>query len=222
MISIIIPTLNEARCIRNSLLALQYLRPKGHEIIVVDGGSNDDTCLQAQGLCDQIITTNKGRARQLNAGANNARGDILLFLHADTQLPADVQQLVITGLSNNGWGYFKVRLNGTHPFYRIIETLMNWRSRFSHIATGDQALFIRRPLFNSIGGFPDIEIMEDIGISKRLKNIGQIPFYITTPAMTSCRRWQQNGILSTVLLMWRLRWAYFIGADPAQLARRYY
>lgn len=221
MISIIIPCLNEGRGIRSSLLALQVYRQQGHEIILVDGGSNDDTIAQAQGLCDQIFTTARGRGQQMNAGAAAAQSDILVFLHADTQLPSAADQLINAALADKHWGFFKLRLDGQQLLFRLIETLMNWRSRLSRITTGDQTLFIRRQLFNEINGFPEIELMEDIGISKRLKSTGQKPRFITTAVTTSCRRWQQGGILTTVLLMWRLRWAYFLGSDHRQLARRY-
>ena len=157
----------------------------------------------------------------MNAGAATAQGDILLFLHADTRLPVSADTMIIKGLQQHDWGFFKINLDGGHRAYRVIETFMNWRSRLSHIATGDQALFIRQPLFNTINGFPVIDIMEDIAISKRLRAAGREPFFITSAATTSCRRWEKNGIIRTVLLMWHMRLAYYLGADPAQLARQY-
>jgi len=221
MISIIIPTLNESEAIRPCLADLQGYRHHGHEIIVVDGGSIDDTIAQAQELCDHIITARKGRSKQMNTGAAIAQGDILLFLHADTKLPTNAETLIHEGTLKHSWGHFKIRIDGKQRLFRIIETLMNWRSRLSHIATGDQALFIRHPLFKDIHGFPEIAIMEDIAISKRLKSTGHRPFFITSPAITSCRRWQQRGILRTIVLMWYLRLAYYLGSHPATLAKKY-
>jgi len=221
MLSIIIPTLNESAAIRSCLTALQNYRRQGHEIIISDGGSLDDTTTLAQGLCDHIITTGKGRALQMNAGAAIAQGDSLLFLHADTRLPPAAELLIKNGLTKNTWGYFKIRLDGEHFLFRIIEALMNWRSQLSSIATGDQTLFIQQQLFRDINGFPEIDIMEDIAIGKQLKSTGQRPCFITTAVTTSCRRWQQHGILRTILLMWYLRLAYFLGSHPKTLAKKY-
>ena len=220
-LTIIIPTLNEAAAIEPCLESLQGFRHQGHEIIVVDGGSTDATISRARNLCDRIITAEKGRALQMNAGAAIARNDVLIFLHVDTQLPPSSAQLINNGLLKCHWGFFKIHLDGRHIFYRLIETLMNWRSQTSRIATGDQVLFIRHQLFNDIQGFPEIALMEDIAISKRLKSTAQRPYFITTPAITSCRRWQQHGILRTVLLMWYLRLAYYLGCPAAVLARKY-
>lgn len=222
MISIIIPTLNESTTIHPCLTALQDFRQQGHEIIVTDGGSSDNTITQAQGLYDRMITTKKGRARQMNAAAAIAQGDVLLFLHADTRLPAHADQLIMEALMKHDWGHFKIRLDDKHLSFRIIETFMNWRSRLSRIATGDQALFIQRQLFEDLHGFPDIDLMEDIAISKLLKSCRQRPYSISTPVISSCRRWRQHGIMPTILLMWRLRLAYFLGAKPSQLAKQYH
>lgn len=202
-------------------MSLQTYRHQGHEIILVDGSSSDNTIALANNLCDQIITTTKGRARQMNAGAAVARGDSLLFLHADTQLPTNAAELIQRALTIHDWGYFMIRIDGRPALFRLIETLMNWRSRVSRIATGDQALFIRRQAFIAIRGFPMIAIMEDIAICKRLKSASYRPSFIRNPAITSSRRWQQYGILRTILLMWRMRLAYFLGSNPSHLARRY-
>ena len=222
-LSIIIPTLNEATVIGSSLAALTSLRERGHEVIVVDGGSRDDTVQLAQSLAYQIFTANKGRASQMNKGAEIANGDVLVFLHADSLLPPNAESLIIEGLNqrNKTWGRFDVRLAGRQPFLRIIETLMNWRSRISGIATGDQCLFVHRELFDHMGGFPEIALMEDIAISKRLKRYGR-PLCIRQRVITSSRRWEQQGTLRTVLLMWRLRLGYFLGESPEHLARRYH
>jgi len=221
-ISIIIPALNEALFIRHTLLALQPLRLLGHEVIVVDGGSHDATDSIAQPLSDQFIRSHRGRARQLNAGARAAKGNILLFLHADTLLPESADRLVIEGLkeTNRIWGRFDVILSGRHPLLRIVECAMNCRSRLTGITTGDQALFVRRDLFERVGGFPEIEIMEDIALSRILKKHGP-PLCLWQKVVTSSRRWERNGILRTILLMWHLRLAYALGVDPGRLAHLY-
>jgi len=221
MISIIIPTFNEAETIGTCLDDLQDYRIQGHEIIVCDGGSSDNTANIARGKCDRFISVTRGRGSQMNTGAAEAHGDILVFLHADTRLPPAADRLIEMKLRNSEWGFFSIRLDGQRLMFRIIETLMNWRSRLSHITTGDQALFIRRALFNSFNGFQDIEIMEDIAFSKTLKAAGLGPAVITIPVTTSSRRWEKQGIMRTILLMWSMRLAYFLGADPSTLARYY-
>ncbi len=219
-ISIIVPTLNEAYGITATLTPLQTLRQAGHEVIVVDGSSTDDTVAYAAQLVDHLVTSPRGRARQMNAGATAATGDVLLFLHADTMLPLDALAHVTAGHSQL-WGRFDVRLTGTHSLLRIVESMMNLRSRLTGIATGDQALFVERALFLAVGGFPDQPLMEDIALSRTLKRHGR-PLCLRAKVTTSSRRWEQNGVWSTILLMWRLRLAYFLGADPARLARQYH
>ncbi|MEO5702344.1 MAG: TIGR04283 family arsenosugar biosynthesis glycosyltransferase [Gammaproteobacteria bacterium] len=222
-ISIIIPSWNEAEDIATTLSALQHLRDKSVEIIVADGGSRDPTVALAQPLVDLLIHTGRGRAQQMNAGAGRANGNILLFLHADTRLPEHAHQLVAEGLAKTGrgWGRFDVRLSGRHPLLRLVERMMNWRSRWSGIATGDQALFVRRDWFENVGGFPVLPLMEDIALSRKLKRMG-MPLCLHERVTTSSRRWERNGILRTILLMWRLRLAYALGADPQRLADKYY
>lgn len=222
-ISVIVPTLNEAGQIAATLAALQPLRAAGGEVIVVDGGSTDDTMALAQPLADVVLSAPRGRARQMNAGAARAGGGILLFLHADTRLPEDAVPAVRAGLMHSGrsWGRFDVRLSGRYPLLRVIERLMNLRSRWSGIATGDHAMFARRAAFRAVGGFPDIALMEDIALSRALKQACGAPLCLSSVVVTSSRRWEAHGILRTILLMWRLRLAYFLGASPERLARRY-
>lgn len=228
-ISIIIPVLNEAATLTATLSTLQLLRAAGHEVIVVDGGSNDASMSLAEAWADQVIHAERGRARQMNAGAAIAHHEILLFLHADTQLPHNADKLIIDGLQKSGspprrpyqWGRFDVQLSGKHFLLRIIERSMNWRSRFTGIATGDQAIFIYRDLFQRVGGFPDIALMEDITLSRTLKRHGSLPVCLQQRVITSSRRWEQHGIVRTMLLMWWLRLAYAMGADPRWLARPY-
>lgn len=221
-ISMIIPILNEAGIITETLSHLQPFRVKGHEVIVVDGGSDDASQMSSRPLADQVICSPQGRSRQMNAGARIACGEILLFLHADTFLPEGADSFVISGMKEKGrvWGRFDVHLSGRHPLFRPIEHLMNWRSRISGIATGDQGIFVSSETFKSVSGFPEIDLMEDIALSRILKRVGP-PLCLRQKVATSSRRWERNGILRTVLLMWYLRLAYASGADPQGLARLY-
>ena len=221
-ISIIIPALNEAEGIAAALAPLQPLRARGHEVIVADGGSADGTPERALPLADRVISAERGRARQQNAGAEAAAGGVLLFLHADTLLPEGADALVLDGLraSGRGWGRFDVRLSGRHPMLRVVERMIGWRSRATGIATGDQAMFVRREWFRRAGGFPEIPLMEDVALSKILRAMGP-PLCLRQPVRTSSRRWEQRGVWRTIVLMWRLRLEYALGADPARLARRY-
>ncbi|MBS3905790.1 MAG: TIGR04283 family arsenosugar biosynthesis glycosyltransferase [Syntrophaceae bacterium] len=222
-ISIIIPVLNEAPAIARTLLTLQSLREAGHEVIVVDGGSHDDTITLANPYADKIIQCPRSRSRQMNAGAKLASGDLLLFLHADTFLPDGADRLIIEGMKTGDrkWGRFDVNFSGKHLLLRVIEFLMNWRSRLSHIATGDQAIFVKRELFEAIGGFPEIDLMEDIALSKMLKKHGR-PLCLYQRVLTSSRRWEKKGLFRTILLMWFLRAAYFFKINPKRLAKLYY
>jgi rSAM/selenodomain-associated transferase 2 len=221
-LSIIIPVFNEAGLIESALAALQPLRERGAEVIVVDGGSTDGTAELAASLACRVIRSPRGRAVQMNAGARAATGGALLFLHADTQLPAGADRILAEAFAAGAvWGRFDVRLSGGHPLLRMVETLMNWRSRLTGIATGDQAMFVRREMFERIGGFPEIPLMEDIALSKTLKRIAR-PTCPEERVTVSSRRWEERGILRTILLMWWLRLRYFFGADPADLVRSYY
>ena len=222
MLSIIIPCLNEAKGVAATLAALAPLKARGAEVIVVDGGSEDDTVARAAPLADLVITAPRGRAAQMNAGAARARGEVLLFLHADTFLPGAADTLIVEGLkrSRRGWGRFDVTINGRHPLLRAVEALMNLRSRLTGIATGDQGIFVTRSLFTTAGGYPEIALMEDVALSKRLKRFG-LPLCLRHRLITSARRWEQRGVVRTILLMWGLRLAYRLGADPGTLALRY-
>ncbi len=214
--------LNESDVIEKYLRALQPFRDKGHEVIVVDGGSSDNSVKLAEPLADRVIVSRPGRSRQMNGGAKVAKGDLLLFLHADTLLPPNADQSIVEGVKVSGrrWGRFDVRLSGRHVLLRAIESLMNLRSRLTGIATGDQAIFVSRELFHSVGGFPDIVLMEDVALSKCLKGKSR-PICLREKVLTSSRRWEKNGILRTVLHMWYLRLVYFLGADPNYLAQTY-
>jgi rSAM/selenodomain-associated transferase 2 len=211
-LSVVVPALNESAGLRAALEALAPLRARGHEVIVVDGGSTDGTAQLAAGLCDQLLVTARGRALQMNAGARAASGRMLVFLHADTRLPAD---FVIPEASL--WGRFDVHIDGRHPLLKVVAWSMNLRSRLTGIATGDQAMFVRRELFP---GFPEIALMEDIALSRLLRRRGR-PTCLRDKAVTSGRRWESRGVLRTIILMWVLRLLYFLGASPARLARLY-
>jgi len=221
-ISIIIPVLNEETALENNLKKLQWVRRLGHEIIVVDGGSHDKSVALSESLASRVVYSPPGRALQMNAGAKTATGDVFLFLHIDTLLPNDAITVLEQGMSDglSGWGRFDVRLSGRHVLFRIIERMMNWRSRLTGIATGDQAIFVSRDLFERLGGYPVIPLMEDIEISRRLKRYSK-PVFFQQKVVTSSRRWEQGGICKTVWLMWRLRLAYWMRVDPTQLAKRY-
>ena len=221
-LSIILPTLNEAGRIRQLLRTLSGLRQRGHEIIVVDGGSEDGTANLCRDLADAVFTAPRGRAVQMNVGAARSQGEVLLFLHADTQLPEGADRLILQGLdaSHDVWGRFDVKIEGAHPLLSVIAGCMNRRSRWSGICTGDQGLFVRRQAFFAVGGFPRIALMEDIALSKRLKKLSP-PLCLAKPVTTSGRRWESHGILRTIFTMWALRLAYFCGADPDRLAKIY-
>jgi len=220
-ISIIIPVLNEARGIVRLLERLQDFRRTGAEIIVVDGGSADDTQRLASGLADRIMSADRGRGRQMNAGAAMARGDAFLFLHADTCLPAAALTLVGDAVANGAtWGRFDVRIDGSLRGLGLVALMMNWRSRLTGIATGDQAIFVTREAFRRIGGFPEIALMEDIVLSRELRARAW-PACFSDRVTTSGRRWERNGLLRTILMMWRLRLRFHFGASPADLAREY-
>ena len=221
-ISIIVPTLNEAQGIASALAALAPMRERGHEVIVVDGGSGDGTRALARGAADRVVSAPRGRASQMNAGAVLARGEVLLFLHADTRLPENADARILHGLAESGraCGRFDARIEGESRLLPVIAFFMNLRSRATGIATGDQAIFVRRDAFERAGRFPPLELMEDIALSSSLKRVSR-PLCIAEKVVTSGRRWERRGIVRTVLLMWRLRLEFFFGAAPASLARLY-
>lgn len=221
-LSIIIPCLNEADGIPGTLDALQPLRRRGVEVIVVDGGSSDDTLARARPGADHVLSAPRGRAVQMNAGVARARGEILLFLHADCRVPGVADGLIVDGLrrARKSWGRFDVRIEGQTRLLRVVEALMNARSRVTGIATGDQGMFVTRSLFDAVGHFPEIALMEDVELSRRLKRYGR-PLCLRHHVSVSARRWETNGVLRTILLMWKLRFAYWLGADPDKLALHY-
>ena len=216
-LSIVIPVLNEAERIGASLAALAPLRRRGHEVIVADAGSADATRELAAPLCDRVVSSARGRGAQMNAGARFATGDALLFLHADTRLPEDSEIFVRDALERHRWGRFDVEIEGHHRLLKVVGWAMNLRSRLTGIATGDQAIFVRRADF---AGFPEIALMEDIAFSRLMKRRGA-PACLRSRVRASGRRWESRGVLRTIVLMWRLRLLYFLGARPERLARLY-
>jgi len=217
-LSIIVPMLNEEAGIGATLSALHEL---GAEIIAVDGGSSDKSLEIARTQADQVVQAPRGRARQMNAGAALAQGDILLFLHADTTLPPAANPLIAQAIASGAdWGRFDVQISGESFWFPVIAAFMNLRSRLTGIATGDQAIFVKRSIFEQIGGFPDLPLMEDIVLSQRLKQVSR-PACLRTKVSTAGRRWEKHGVLRTVLTMWWLRLRFFLGADAQKLAVEY-
>jgi rSAM/selenodomain-associated transferase 2 len=216
------PVLDEEHGIVAALEALAGARADGAEVVVVDGGSRDATVALAAPRADRVIAGARGRARQMNTGAAAARAPRLLFLHADTRLPAGAVERVVAALdgTHHPWGRFDVRIEGRDPMLRVVAACMNARSRVTGIATGDQAIFVARAAFESVGGFADIPLMEDIALSRALKRLAR-PLCLRERVTTSGRRWERHGTWRTIALMWRLRLAYALGADPRGLARRY-
>jgi rSAM/selenodomain-associated transferase 2 len=220
-LSIIIPALNEAAIIDSTLGALEKIKSEQIEIIVVDGGSSDRTVEIARRSADTVLIKPGGRAIQMNFGASQANGTYLLFLHADTVVPpGTIGILQQSSRRNCIWGRFDIRLSGQCRIFRVVEYCMNLRSRLSGIATGDQGIFVERTTFRTMDGYPEIPLMEDIALSRKLKKISQ-PVCLTQKLTTSSRRWEERGIIRTILLMWWLRFRYFLGADPDKLASWY-
>ncbi len=225
-VAAIVPVLNEARGIGDFLAAV--CAHDFAEIIVVDGASDDATQqvietfgARTGGPCIALAQSERGRARQMNSGARRAQSGILVFLHADSRLPPDAVSAVRSAIDGGkDWGRFDVRFDDRHPFLRVVANFMNWRSRLTGICTGDQAIFVRRDVFERAGGYADIALMEDIDLSRRLKRTGR-PARAAAPVTTSARRWREQGILRTIVRMWRLRLMYFLGASPAMLATQY-
>ncbi len=220
MISVVIPTLNEAAGIAQMLAPLQSLRQQGGELILVDGGSVDGTVELARPHVDSLLTSEPGRARQMAAGAEVAQGELLWFLHADTTVSVGTERLLLAAMRQGPWGRFDVRLSGEQPLLRVVEWMMNRRSCWSGVATGDQGIFLRRSLYQQVGGIPQVPLMEDIAFSKRLRAVAP-PVCVDTTLTTSSRRWEQKGVVRTIVLMWWLRFAYWAGVSPQRLAGWY-
>ncbi len=218
---IVVPVLNEASGIEATLQSLAPLRARGACVVVVDGGSQDETLALARPHADAVIQAPRGRAAQMNAGAALGWGQVLLFLHADTLLPerADVQLLQALGRGHI-WGRFDVRIAARHWLLAVVGAMMNLRSRWTGIATGDQAMFMRREAYAQLGGFAPQPLMEDIDMSRRLRALGA-PACLRERVITSGRRWEQRGVWRTMALMWHLRWRYWRGESAHTLAQDY-
>ena len=237
-LSIVIPLLNEADNLPKLMGHLAHLNPAPYQVILVDGGSTDNSVAIAKELIEslidsspsvisgqvidwQITESTAGRALQMNAGAELATGDVLLFLHADTQLPNHAIADITSAVRQAAWGRFDVRLDSSAWMLKVVSQMINWRSRFSGIATGDQAIFIKKPLFEQLGGYPQQPLMEDIELCKRLKAVGK-PACLRSKVITSARRWQQYGTWRTIGLMWHLRFDYWRGVSADNIKQRYY
>ena len=219
-ISVIVPVLNEEKSIPATLQALATLQP--YETIVVDGGSQDRTPEIAAKFGVKVIQSERGRARQMNRGAQEANGDVLLFLHADTCLPATAFGDIHGALSDSRYvgGRFDVTLDGDHWMLPVVGRMISYRSRVSKVGTGDQALFVRREIFQRMGGFPDIPLMEDIAFCRALKQLGAVAC-LRSRVVTSARRWEVDGVWRTIFRMWTLKLLYLTGVSPARLKQFY-
>lgn len=220
LVSVVIPSLNDAEQMEACLRHLQPFRKMGLQVVVVDGGSLDNSFMIGELLADRCVLSHVGRAKQMNVGAALAGGDVVCFLHADTRLPSDFLEVVGGIKADYFWGRFDVRLSGEHWAFRIIETAMNVRSRLSGVATGDQAMFMSKKLYDRVGGFAEVVLMEDVSMSKKLRRV-VAPLCCRQTVVTSSRRWEKRGILQTVLTMWLLRLGYFFRVDMAWLAKLY-
>ena len=223
-LSVIVICLNEGAAITRTLAPMDAWRARGVEVIVVDGTSEDDTVEQAYQHANRVLVVSAGRARQLNAGAAVAKGQNLLFLHADTIAPNDADQIICSSIRQADnpmtWGRFNVRIEGQSQWLAVIAFMMNWRSRITGIATGDQGIFMTRAAFDAVGGFADQPLMEDIEISQRLRRLSR-PICLSQKVTTSGRRWETRGVWRTIMLMWSLRWRYWRGESAASLAKDY-
>jgi len=219
-VSIIVPMLNEAPQLPDLFAHLLPLQRAGCEIIFADGGSTDNSASLVKLAGYTVVKSPRGRAAQMNAGAAHAAGDALLFLHADTGLPDCSPHCVMRALAQADWGRFDVCISGRPAMLHVVGAMMNWRSRITGIATGDQAMFVRREVFERLGGFPVQDLMEDVEMSRRLRAVSR-PACLKQCVTTSGRRWETRGVWSTIFLMWRLRWAYWRGTDAAVLAKLY-
>ena len=223
-IAIVVPVFNEVRVLPRLISDLATLMETGNldvELVFVDGGSTDSTMALIEDAGLRVIKSTKGRAWQMNAGAAQTTAEVLLFLHADTQLPKNALTEIKSNLTGNiCWGRFDVRISGKPLMLAVVSRMMNWRSRLTSIATGDQAMFMTRGAFQKMGGFPEQALMEDIEASRRLRQFSR-PACIASPVITSGRRWETRGVWTTIVLMWRLRWAYWRGQSPQKLAELY-
>ncbi len=219
-LSIIIPVRNEASHLPSLLNALQKRKSDNTEVIVVDGCSEDDTLNVICQRKNRILRSEPGRAQQMNTGARHAKGEYLWFLHADSKVDFDFESIIESGLKNKKWGWFNVRLSNTKIIFRVIELMMNYRSKITSVATGDQGIFIHKNIFIEQGLFPSIALMEDVKFSKKIRS-SESPFISDTPLETSARRWEEDGPIRTILKMWTLRLLFFLGASPNWLNKQY-
>jgi rSAM/selenodomain-associated transferase 2 len=219
-ISVVVPMLNEERTIAATLLALTQLKP--HELILVDGGSSDGTPTICRQFNVEVLTAPRGRAAQMNYGARRATGNVLLFLHADTRLPPTAFDDIRDALGDPRFvgGRFDIQLDGDHWMLRVIGAMISLRSRLSKVGTGDQGIFVRREVFQRMGGFPEIPLMEDIALCRALKRLGEVAC-LRSKVITSARRWESDGVWRTIFRMWMLKSLYLMGVSPVRLKKFY-
>jgi rSAM/selenodomain-associated transferase 2 len=218
-ISIVVPALDEEGEISRALATTRA--PEVADVLVVDGGSRDRTVAVAAALADRVVAADRGRASQMNAGAAATSGEVLLFLHADTWLPAGFGRAICEAIDAGAVaGRFDVELRGRHAGLPLVAAMMNWRSRLTRMATGDQAIFVRRDVFRAIGGYAAIPLMEDVDLSRRLRRAGPYAA-LRLKVSTSGRRWEDGGLVRTIVLMWRLRFAFWRGVPAERLAALY-
>ena len=222
-LSIIIPTYGDIEQVEHLVRVLQPLRSQGVELLVANGfAAEADRAAELLGFVDQLVECSPGRARQMNAAAARAGGEFLLFLHADSVVSLSLfTPFLLATPADGNWGFFRLIISPAYGLMPLVAKLINWRSAFTSIATGDQALWVRRSLFEQLGAYPDQPLMEDIALCARLRQQykpTQFPGFVET----SARRWQKNGQLKTILTMWWLRLQYWLGVDPKKLAATYY
>ncbi len=218
-LTVVVPMRNESAIIEATLSGLQALRRSGAQLLAVDGGSNDQTATLADPFVDQVLSSSAGRAQQMQLGYSASLAPLIWFLHADSQVDSHHME-TLQSLADCSWGFFPIRLSGAARGLRVVEHGINLRTRLTHVATGDQGIFVRRTLLDQIGGIPQLPLMEDVAMSKKLRSLAK-PCIAPHPLVTSSRRWEQRGIVRTVLEMWLLRTAYVLGVDPARLAAYY-
>lgn len=220
-IAIVVPMRNEIAGLADLIEHVQHWQARGCQVLVVDGGSSDGSAEAARIAGLQVIDSPPGRALQMNRGAAATSSEVLLFLHADTRLPGNADKMIAAAIEGGSlWGRFDVRISGRHAMLRLVATMMNLRSRWTGIATGDQAIFVHRETFEALGGFARQPLMEDIELSRRLRALSH-PACLSAKVQTSGRRWEVMGVWRTIVLMWSLRLAYWLGASPERLARAY-
>ncbi len=219
-IAIVIPVRNEAAMLPQALQRLKALQGVD-EIVFVDGESSDGSAALIQAAGFICLLSTAGRAKQMNMGTAQTKSEIILYLHVDTAISSShISDIKKTYNQAFAYGRFDVSLSNKRLTYRIISFFINLRSCLSKVATGDQGIFVRRTMFEAVGGYPEIPLMEDIALTKALRRKGKV-LCLRNKLETSSRRWEQHGVMRTVWLMWKLRFLYWLGVSPEKLAGMY-